>query len=170
MSDPFLTRPTLAYKASFIEAQHEALDQDGTPPSWSFHALEVHFDEYVTMLLARADDPFPGQVPQTDFWLIVGEHYAGRISIRHTLTPDLRQYGGHIGYDIRPSLRRKGYGTLQCRLALIEARKLSLTRVLITCDDDNIGSQKIIEANGGILENKVDNQRPSLTRRYWIDL
>ena len=75
---------------------------------------------------------------------------------------------GHIGYKIRPSERRKGYGKLICRLAIGEARKLGIGDILITCDDDNIGSRKIIEANGGQLQDIIDNNRAALTRRYWI--
>jgi predicted acetyltransferase len=95
--------------------------------------------------------------------------FIGRISIRHQLTDMLTVYGGHIGYEIRPSMRRRGYGTLMLKLVLPEAYRLGLTRVLITCDDTNIPSAKIIESNGGVL---IDVQqldfRPVPTRRYWI--
>lgn len=170
MTQPFLTYPTMAYKASYIAAQYEALAHDGRKPRWHFDKLATHFDEYVATLLARRDAPLPGEVPQTEYWLIVDQQYAGSIGLRHALTPALLRYGGHIGYDIRPSMRRKGYGTVQCRLALAEAAGMGLARVLITCDDNNIGSIKIIEANGGVLENKVDNGLAALTRRYWVDL
>lgn len=165
----FLSPPAVQYKDSFIAAMRE-FHREGRNPDWNFESLEAHFEEYVVVQLAREHDPLPGRVPQTDYWLIVDNIYAGRISIRHHLNSSLEKFGGHIGYDIRPSMRHKGYGTLQCRLALAKARERGLERVLITCDDDNIGSQKIIEANGGVLLDKVDNGRPTLTRRYWIDL
>ncbi|MEO1290688.1 MAG: GNAT family N-acetyltransferase, partial [Chloroflexota bacterium] len=138
-------------------------------PPWSFTALNNHFDEYVDTVLEHADQPLPGFVPQTTYWLIVAEQYAGTIDIRHHLTSALQKFGGHIGYQIRPSMRQKGYGTLQLKLCLPIVWQMGIERVLITCDDDNIGSQKIIEANGGVLQDKVDNGRASLTRRYWVE-
>ena len=93
--------------------------------------------------------------------------YVGFVSIRHKLNKHLRQIGGHIGYQIRPSKRKQGYGTLILKLALQKAKKLGIKKALITCDDDNIGSWKIIESNAGILQNKVKHQ-DKLKRRYWI--
>lgn len=170
MSDaPFLSPPDMRYKDSFIAAAHEYL-ADGIRPDWSFERLEDSFDEYVEVQRERATDPMPGYVPDSVFWLIVDGQYAGTLYLRHYLTPSLERYGGHIGYQVRPTMRRRGYGTLMCRLGLEEARKIGLDRVLITCDDNNIGSIKIIEANGGVLQDKVDNGRAALTRRYWVDL
>ena len=108
-------------------------------------------------------------VPASRFWLIGAENrYLGDVDVRHHLNEALGRFGGHIGYKIRPSERRKGYGKLICRLGIEEARKLGIGDILITCDDDNIGSCKIIEANGGQLQDKIDNDRAVLTRRYWI--
>lgn len=166
---PFLTRPDERYKTSFIAAMRE-FQQEGRNPGWKLEMLAAHFDEWVDMERSKETAPLEGYVPETVYWLIVAGQYAGRISIRQQLTPALRKYGGHIGYDIRPSMRRKGYGTLQCRLALEKAKARGMEHILITCDDDNIGSAKIIEANGGILQDKIDVGRHALTRRYWIDL
>ncbi|MGJ3237345.1 MAG: GNAT family N-acetyltransferase [Anaerolineae bacterium] len=164
---PFLDRPHLRYQESFIVASRE-FEREGQPPRWSFSALRAHFDEYVETLLKNETEPMAGYVPQTTYWLIVDEQYAGTIDIRHKLTPALERFGGHIGYRIRPSMRQKGYGTLQLRLCLPKVWALGIDRALITCDDDNIGSRRIIEANGGVLQDKIDNGRGSLTRRYWI--
>lgn len=167
MRRPFLSRPSVEYKASYLAAIRE-YHQHGMTPAWNYDVLAKRFEEYVALLLAREYDPPAGHVPQTDYWLIVQGQYAGDINLRHRLTPELKRFGGHIGYRIRPTLRRKGYGTLQLRLVLPRAWELGLTRVLITCDDNNIGSIKIIESNGGVLQDKVDNGRGVLTRRYWI--
>jgi len=169
MTEAFLTRPHTRYKLSFIAAAREFI-KEGTWHGWKPSILQHEFESYVDNTLLMATDPPPGLVPQTDYWLIVdGETYAGRVSIRHHLIPGLERYGGHIGYEVRPTQRLRGYGTLMCRLGIVEARRLGIQRILITCDDDNIGSQKIIEANGGVLTDKVDNGRYVLTRRYWIE-
>jgi predicted acetyltransferase len=96
-----------------------------------------------------------GFVPYHTFWLVQDEtRILGELRLRHRLTEMLAIEGGHIGYNIRPSERRKGYGTLQLRLGLEKARGLRLTRVLVTCDDDNLPSAKIIETNGGVLSGR----------------
>lgn len=169
MSEILLSEPELRYQASFIAAMKEMMDE-GQPPDWNLQALREHFDEYLEVLRARVEDPLPGLVPSSEYWLIVDGEYAGRLSLRHFLNEKLEFYGGHIGYDIRPSMRRRGLGTLQCALGLQKARALGLRRVLITCDDNNEGSIRIIERNGGVLQDKVDNGRGVLTRRYWIEL
>ena len=88
--------------------------------------------------------------------------------MRHHLNESLKRYGGHIGYKIRPSYRRRGYGALICKLGIQGGAQTGVGDILITCDDDNIGSSRIIEANGGVLQDKIDNGRGVLTRRYWI--
>ena len=91
------------------------------------------------------------------------------IDIRHRLNEYLLQFGGNIGYSVRPSQRRKGYATEMLALALEECRKLGLDRALVTCDKTNIGSAKTIQKNGGILENEV-LEGDRITQRYWIAL
>lgn len=168
MTEPFLARPDMIYKDSYIAMWREFIAEKRYP-SWNMDKLEAHFDEYVDVVHARETDPMPGYVPQSDYWLIVNGEVAGNTSIRHYLNAGLERFGGHIGYQIRPSMRRRGYGTLQCKLALDIMRQMGIPRALITCDDDNIGSWRIIEANGGVLQDKIDNGRGVLTRRYWVD-
>jgi len=113
-----------------------------------------------------------GWVPGTTYWLIRdGKTIVAQSNLRHRLTPSLERVGGHIGYATRPSERRKGYGTLLCALTLQKARELGLKRVLITCDADNLASARIIEKNGGRLENQELSQATGkLKNRYWIEL
>lgn len=112
-----------------------------------------------------------GWVPSTEFWLIDDGEFIGRTNIRHYLSEWLLQLGGHIGYWIRPSQRGKGYGKKILELALVEAKKLGISPILVTCDVTNIPSGKVIEANGGKLENIVPNgpDNPQ-KKRYWIQI
>lgn len=167
MTPLFLARPALLYKNSYLAYQRE-LEATSIKPDWKIEMMNAHFDEYLEVIQARETDPMPGFVPQTDFWSVLADEVIGRVSIRHQLTPALRLHGGHIGYDVRPSYRRQGYGTRQCQLAIQEAWRMGLGDLLITCDDDNLGSIKIIEACGGVLADKIDNGLSVLTRRYWV--
>lgn len=113
----------------------------------------------------------PNHVPSTFLFAFNGERIVGRVAIRHMLNDFLQRVGGHIGYVVVPEFRRQGHATAILRLALQFAHdRLGLDHVLVTCDDDNIGSIKTIENNGGVLESVIsgpDLDKPK--RRYWID-
>jgi len=101
----------------------------------------------------------------------VGQRIVGRVSIRHALNAFLERAGGHIGYVVVPEFRRRGYATTILRLSFQIAHKaLGIPHVLVICADDNAGSIKTIERNGGVLES-VDRvpgfEKPM--RRYWIE-
>lgn len=111
-----------------------------------------------------------GLVPSSLYFLVdESKKIYGAIDIRHELNDYLLQYGGHIGYGVRPSQRRKGYASKMLSLALPIAKELGINKALITCDKNNIGSAKTIMNNGGILENEVGNEN-EITQRYWIEL
>ena len=95
-----------------------------------------------------------GLVPQTVYWLVDGKNFLGKLSIRHKLTKYLKNFGGHIGYYIRPSQRGKGYGREILRLGLKKAKLLGIKNVLITCSIKNDPSRRVIEGNGGKFLNK----------------
>jgi predicted acetyltransferase len=130
----------------------------------------INYQWFVDQVHAT-DQERTGKVPQTDFFLLHNRTtIVGRSAVRHWLTPSLKNIGGHIGYRIRPTERRKGYGTLLLALTLLEARKLGLERVLLTCDSDNIGSRKIIERNGGKLASESPTRPEGIVvARYWIE-
>jgi predicted acetyltransferase len=113
-----------------------------------------------------------GNVPGSTLWLVKDGHTViGTIQLRHRLNAFLLHEGGHIGYSIRPSQRRKGYATKMLAMALVKARELGLTRVLITCDKNNPASAGVIKANSGALENEVVSTRDGgIVQRYWVDL
>lgn len=95
----------------------------------------------------------------------------GTVQLRHSLSEELRKYGGHIGYGIRPSERLKGYAGEQLSLVMEEARKIGLRRVMITCDKDNLASAKVIQNNGGELEwEGIYEPTNEVIQIYWISL
>lgn len=168
-----LVQPSIAYRDSFIALAREFQANGETRYEALLPHLESDFASYVQMLekQEKGIGLQKGHVPQTTFWSIEDGKVIGVIRIRHSLTPALKAVGGHIGYQIRPSRRRKGYGTRQCALSLDVVREWGWEKVLITCDDDNIGSARIIEANGGILWDVHQPEgEPKPIRRYWIHL
>lgn len=105
------------------------------------------------------------------YWLMENGKIIGTSRLRPQLNERFYRVGGHIGYDIAPSYRRKGYGTKLLALTLEKARALGLREVLITCDDDNIGSRKIIANNKGILKEIFEDEiTKKKVRRYHIGL
>jgi len=110
-------------------------------------------------------------VPATFLFAFVEARIIGRISIRHSLNEQLERVGGHIGYVVVPEFRRRGHATEILRQGLEIARaQLGIERVLLTCDDDNLGSIRAIEKNGGKLENVIVGPNlPKPKRRYWIE-
>jgi predicted acetyltransferase len=171
---PELVAPAVVFRESYLEAMVEFQAENSIIfQKLDYYAVAQNFDKYVEVLLSHAE----GQNLQADFvscthlWLVEGRKFLGQVSIRHQLTPRLLHMGGHIGYNIRPSERLKGYGRLALKLALPEAKKLGINRALVTCDEDNIGSKKIIEANGGVFEDaRPGDPGHPLKLRYWIDI
>ena len=111
-------------------------------------------------------------VPDSVFFLLDEERdiLLGAVNIRHQLNETLLLGGGHIGDGIRPSERRKGYGTAIVGLALEECRKLGIDKVLMVCSKSNTASAKTIIRNGGVLENEFVNENGEVEQRYWITL
>ncbi|GCE27298.1 acetyltransferase [Dictyobacter alpinus] len=173
----FLIEPTVRYKESFLEGLREFQDE-GSFLQEDLRALSTHFEEYVRRLTTqyqRASFP-PDYVPATRYWLVEvdeqgQEVYVGNLTVRHELNAFLLKVGGHIGYQIRPSWRRRGYGKQILHLGLQKALELGITRALVTCDETNIGSKKVIEYNGGQFENAVFIEGSRIKKlRYWIDI
>ncbi|NHC22245.1 GNAT family N-acetyltransferase [Nocardioides sp. IC4_145] len=111
-----------------------------------------------------------GRVPAVFLVAEVDGALVGRTSIRFALNDWLAAYGGHVGYGVRPAHRRRGHATEMLRQSLVLARAGGVDRVLVTCDDDNIGSAAVIERCGGRLEDVVEEPGARVRkRRYWID-
>lgn len=166
-----LVKPNIKYKDSFLEAVEEFRKEGNRVVKMRLPEIEETFEKYIERMAdgERGVNLPEGYVSHTRLWLVEGSDFIGSIDIRHSLTENLLKFGGHIGYEIRPSKRRMGYGTKMLELALPITKSLGINKALITCNDDNIGSAKIIEKNGGILENKIPCEN-TLRRRYWITL
>ena len=156
----------VAYAQEFRDADEPfiqgELDQaNGDTPSlikqWRDHAAAPNLPE--------------GFVPCSRYWLVRGRRILATSRLRHRLTEALEDDGGHIGYEVRPSERRKGYATCLLAMTLEAARQLGLHRALLTCHVDNLPSRRTIEKNGGQLASQGISKRsgqPIL--RFWIDL
>ena len=164
------------YLEQYKEAYQEALKQLELGNIKKHDMMFLNPDEVdVVQKFIDSRDPskLPSNyVPSYDFFAVDDDKFIGVVHIRVRLTPSLLNYGGHIGYAINPKYWKMGYGKAMLKLALQEYKHLiEEDKILITCDDDNIGSYKIIDASGGILENKVENEAEGesfVTRRYWI--
>lgn len=170
-----LVVPAEKYRDSYLAALQEAMQEgEKIAEGVDSELAKRDFTKFVDQLHAHArGEQLPeGWVPGTTLWLVDGNEYIGRLSIRHTLNERLLRIGGHIGYEIRPSMRRKGYGHTILRLALSRTKELGISDALITCDSTNIGSRKIIEGAGGVLENEVPGEVEGgpTKLRYWIHI
>jgi predicted acetyltransferase len=167
-----LRLPRLDEEPEFLRAHH-ATSRD-VPTFLHHHDEGMPFERYLAMLAdwtMGKNLPSVDHVPSTFLFAFVEDRIVGRVAIRHHLNAFLEQEGGHIGYVVVPQFQRRGFGTEILRLALIYGRaRLGLTRVLITCDDDNIGSIKVIERNGGVLQDIVSTRPAGPLRRYWVQL
>jgi predicted acetyltransferase len=171
---PELVVPTTSVQRSFLEAMEEFVAEgveysqtaawiEHNAPGWREPEAFATFVEAVKAD-AEEDSPRPSfHVPCTTLWWVDGEDYLGRIAIRHRLNDFLLDVGGHIGYDVRPTRRREGHATAMLQRALPWALHLGIDPALVTCDQDNAGSVRVIEAAGGVLEDVR-----GVKRRYWV--
>jgi predicted acetyltransferase len=172
---PVLGPPVTAVRTSFLAAVDEMLAAGGLGRDmlayergewggrWS---LAEGFAGYVAWLLERSQEDAPrpeGWVPDSTWWWIDGDDYLGSVNVRHRLTDHLRRVGGHIGYLVRPSARRRGHATAMLAAVLPHAHALGIDPALLTCDVDNVASRKVIESNGGVLQDQLDGKL-----RFWV--
>ncbi len=165
-----LVPPNEKYRETFLRGLRE-FRHEGLP--WhlgvDLEAVERDFAAFVRGKLADSNQRTETLVPKTHLWAIAEEQFVGRLSIHHELNDALRVEGGHIGYDTVPSFRARGVASEMLRQALLVARSLGLTAVLLTCDDTNAASIRVIEGNGGALrETRALAPNRPLKRYYWI--
>ena len=178
-----LVDPAVRYHRSCLAAADELAaageERYATFPSWpaegAFPGVDFSrdavadpeaFAELVRFLLVQRDPASPrprAYVPFTELWMVEEERYVGRISLRHELNEALYEWGGHIGYVVRPTARGRGVATAALLSMLELCRDQGIDPVLVTCDVDNIASRRVIEKAGGEYE---DTRLEKL--RYWI--
>lgn len=174
---PELIIPDVHVRVSFLDAMAEFREEGrGDPADDTMVGAEMRefsaswstsegFAAFVGALRAQAQgEHLPaGFFACTTLWWARDDLYLGRIAIRHELAPRLLEVGGHIGYDVRPTARRRGHATSMLRAALPVARRLGIETVLVTCDITNTASRKVIESCGGRSEDERGGKL-----RFWM--
>ena len=134
------------------------------------------FEEALDRCLKMEDEEYAKSVGrcQSRTFLLIRENdnkIVGTINVRWNLNEAMLRFGGHIGYGIRPTERRKGYNKINLYLGMLEAKKVGLEKVMLDCDVNNLGSDKTLKALGGKLERtEVDPSDGILTYVYWFNV
>lgn len=179
IEDAELARPSMRHARSHVAALREGFRRgmQEVVSEQRIREVESNFAAYLALITRQVGNirlptgEIVPKVPFSLFWLCEGDAFIGEISIRHALNAWLLQEGGHIGYGIRPSRQGRGYGKRMLALALARCPQLGIERALVTCLEDNHASARIIEANGGHLENVIaDPSGRGRLRRYWIEV
>ena len=173
MSEIILIEPTKDDEKKIIDYKNEFLINGDSMDGTSDLRNAKTFDEWLDLLKSFSSEETvkEGYVPSTTYLAVrdSDKKLVGMIDVRHRLNENLMKVGGHIGYSVRKTERRKGYAKEMLRLALLKCKELNISNVLVTCNFDNIASAKTIIANGGVLENEVlDEKDGVMVQRYWI--
>jgi predicted acetyltransferase len=153
--------PTAAVRDSYLAGMRAVCEEDGTSVDWLAGATA----DFAAYAAGRAAPRQQWDVPVTELWYVDGTVYIGSLVVRHELTPALLHDGGNIGYHVVPAYRRRGHATAMLAAGCRYCKDRGMSSVLLTCDDDNVGSRTVIEANGGQLASQTDH-----ICRYWIRL
>ena len=172
-----LVKPDLRYERSFMTA-FNSLKNDTDRMAWIYLGesgysdfFKMTFATYVETLLDREAKPPPHFVCDTVYWAILGEVVVGRISIRHELNDWLSKIGGHIGYIVASTHRKQGLATQMLELILTTPKATEIGSLLLTCDEDNVGSEKTILKNNGVFESLISaGDGKAKKKRFWIQV
>ena len=173
MEKIILVKPDLSYADEIIKYKEESLAEspviNGSAGLDRFSSIEVWLEE---LKKRSCEDTVPKGLVPSSTYLAVREkdnYIVGMIDIRHYLNEYLTQVGGNIGYGVRKTERNKGYAKQMLKLALEKCKELKIKKVLITCDEDNIASEKVILSANAKLED-IRNVDGENKKRFWIDL
>lgn len=169
----YLIKPSVDLKKEYLSFYHEWLDSGEEMVPWVIEKDPSNFKQMVQSLLdnEKGVNLAEGWVPDSTYWLVNHDRrIVGAVNIRHQLTERLLNSGGHIGYGIRPSDRRKGYATKLLALSLEKAKELGLNKVLVVCDKTNLGSLKVIVNNVGTPDSDFIEDNGNTIKRFWINL
>ncbi|NDU77825.1 GNAT family N-acetyltransferase [Actinomadura sp. DSM 109109] len=158
---PRLVPPTAAVRESFLAGEGADHLATGDPTAW----LDEAHRDFEAFAARRRGVRERWGVPSTTFWYVAGEHYIGTLIVRHRLTPELAEVGGHVGYHVVLPWRGRGHATRMLAAGLVECRRLGLDRVLLTCAAGNEPSRRVILANGGVHDCRVRGED-----RFWISV
>ena len=172
MSELILVNPSKVLEEKILEYKQEYLDFEETNINGSCGLTRYNdFDEWLEIVLSIEKDKFRNNVHASTFFSVrkSDNRIIGTIQLRHFLTDELEKHGGQIGYGIRPTERKKGYGKQQLLLVLEIAKDMKIPKVMIICDKDNIASSQTAMGCGGILtgENFHEGKEQQI---YWINL
>ena len=174
----YFERPSLERKEEAIEYINEHVEVNSTPNgSGGLNRVNhsVTYEEWLEDVLKYEEKNYAnskGLVPATTYFTIreSDNKIIGMVNFRHYLNEELLRFGGHIGYGIRPTERKKGYAKIQLYMALKEASKMNIDSVMVSCVDTNIGSEKTIVALNGIFERTEEVEKYGNVKVYWISV
>ncbi len=176
MSEIKLVKPTMEYEDEIWDFRQEIInwgDKDEFVGFANLIGCKSPKEWISTITLLSSQLTCPDSMVPSDIYIAVGKRdkrIVGMIDLRHHINhPIMSTWGGHISYYVRPSERNKGYATEMLRQNLLNCKKLNISRVLITCDEDNYASEKVILNNGGVFESKI-LAGDFVKKRYWINL
>ena len=166
-----LIKPTIELKQKALEYRQAHFDNDEHTIEGDngFDEAETYEDWLVHLERVEAGN-HEYLLPSSTYFAMLDGKIVGVVDVRHKLNDFLLKAGGHIGYSVHPLERRKGYATKILSLALEKCSNLGIDNALVTCNKENVGSQKTILNNAGVLENEYVCENGNITLRYWIEV
>lgn len=165
-----LIEPNILYKDSFLDFVSD-VKNTGYESYEHYTKAETDFEEFIEdeKNASKGINVPEGWVPCSSYWLVdASDEVIGVIRIRHRVDNEFLQIIGHVGYEIKSTCRKQGYGSKLLKLGLVEAKKIGLQKVLITCEEDNIGSKRIIEKFNGMYKKRLVDEDGNNILQYEV--
>lgn len=168
-----MEKPSVQYRDAYMAFYQDWVRSGESIVPWVVERDPSDFEAYVEFLYSMDSEEKAKDgewVPHSTYWLLdEKDDVVGAFNLRHRLNEKLLESGGHIGYGIRPSARRKGYASFQLGKAIGIAREQGIDRLFLVCDSDNEASERTIRRHGGILENEITTSEGLRVKRFWIE-